>query len=203
MECEQATGNQNENIYKAFLYQFSLAIGLFNLMQNKIDRAVATLKVTAEEGNIPAGIALWVLDKKLNSNHLTETGIEDTILNILGTNKCHAAFVHLLPSEPQKNAELWQRILKKLHYAHDVGIYVRAVLNLILENRSAGISDLIQFSEETGRLRVEVIALQLWNRQFEEAKRNFLILSNDQDEDSWGRDYANAIEAYLSYDSTR
>jgi len=112
-------------------------------------------------------------------------------------------FYKLISSELSENAELWQKILEKLQYVHDVGIYVRAVINLILGNHSAAISDLAQFAEETGRLSGEVIGLQMWNGRFEEAKKNLLALSNDQDDDSWGHEYVNAIEAYLSCISTR
>ena len=202
-ECKQANETQVENIYKALLYQFSLATALFNLMHDNIDQAIANLKLSAKEGNIPAGIALWVVDKKLNSKHLADTEINSVVLEIIGTNKCHVAFTPPLTSEPCENPKLWQGILEKLQYAHDVGIYVRAVLNLTLGNHFNALSDMIQFTEETGRLSGEVIALQIWNGYFEEAKQSLLALSNDHDGDSWGRDYANALEAYLSHASMR
>jgi hypothetical protein len=188
------------SVHKALAGQFSLEVGLFNLMHGNTDRAIDILKISADEGNHLAGIALWVVDMKWDSEHLSKTRAHHSVLESIGWNKCHVAFWPVVEADSRESDKLWEYVLARLHHAFEIGVYVRGVLNLICGNHSAALSDMTRVAEETRKtpVREDVAALRMWNGWFEAALRDFRIVARKQGQDSWSHAYAQALESYLT-----
>jgi len=84
------------DVYAAQVIQFSLEVGLFNLMHNNIEPAIVMLKMSADAGNFLAGVTLWVIDMRLDRNHLSETKEHDLVWNVICSNTCGSAFEPVL-----------------------------------------------------------------------------------------------------------
>ncbi|MFC1765371.1 hypothetical protein ACFL6U_25285 [Planctomycetota bacterium] len=182
--------------------QFSLEVGLFNLMHNCIEPGITLLKASADTGNTLAAVALWVMDMKLDCDLLSGVNGGSDVLKAISRDKCDIAFQPVMNADSRDSDKLWDHVLERLNGASETKVYARSTLNLILGNYTKAFRDLIRCASRMGRISlwVDVAALQMWSGLLAEAENRFRFAAAIERKDLGSPTYHEALGDYIIKD---